>query len=222
MYITPNLKLFENRISSQFGEDGVIAEIARCLRIERGTFFEFGIGPGPNGLEGCFVALREAGWNGVFLDGNDYPSEFGVRREFVTAMNVNQLYRKHGLPDDLDFMSIDVDGQEFWIWMALQPRPRVMVIEFNAGLGPEASRTIPFDLRHVWDGTDYHGASLRALDKLAAAKGYVLVWSNGVNAIFLRDDFVSNKEDFQFEAIFKPLPVAPHPPGPHGRPWVEI
>src|SRR4029077_18893725 len=166
------------------------------------------------------VLLRKRGWSGVFLDAETYPPEAGVCREFVTALNVNTIYKKHGLPDDLDFMSIDVDGQEFWIWMALVYRPKVVLSEFNGSFGTDVSVTIQFDINHRWDGTVYHGASLAALDKLAAAKGYQLVWSNGVNAAFVRDDFVSNQSDFKLESIYRNYP--PHAPDTHNRPWVTI
>lgn len=224
-YINPDLNRFERRVTSQFGEDGVIEAIAGCLSVTTGTFFEFGIGPPKparegQDLEGCFLSLRNKGWAGVFLDGSDYPAHFGVRKEFVTPLNINHLYHKHGLTSDLDFMSIDVDGQDFWIWMALQPRPKVMVIEINGGLSLEQSITVQFDVNHVWDGTMYHGASLRALDRLGKAKGYTLVWSNGVNAIFVRDDLVSNREDFSIERLYRPN--TPHPPDPKDRPWVEV
>ena len=226
MYITPNLIDFERKDFSQFGEDGVIERLAADLGISQGSFFEFGIGPPwdstfeKSGLEGNFVLLRKKGWSGVFLDGETYSPEARVRREFVSALNINAIYRKHGLPDDLDFMSIDVDGQEFWIWMALDYRPKVVISEFNGAFATDVSVTIQFDINHRWDGTVYHGASLAALDKLAVAKGYQLVWSNGVNAAFVRTDLVSNKSDFKLEAIYRSYP--PHPPDTRRRPWITI
>ena len=224
-YIEPDLKRFEAKVRSQFGEDGVIREIARCLGIANGTYFEFGIGPAwphpiESGLEGNLVLMAEHGWTGVFLDGHSYPPEYKVRQEFVTALNINQLYQKHGLPEDLDVMSIDVDGQEFWIWMALQYRPKVMIVEFNGSLGPDASITVPFDTSFTWDQSVYQGASLSALDKLAKGKFYTLVYSNGVNAIFIRDDLVSNTSDFKFEDIFVSYP--PHAPDTLQRAWLTI
>lgn len=224
-YIEPNLAAFERKERSQFGEDGVIAKIAECLGITKGTFFEFGIGPAwtrplEEGMEGNFVRLRQQGWEGVFLDGTAYPPEHGVRQDFVTPLNINAVYRKHGLPDDLDFISIDVDGQEFWIWMALQARPKVVVVEYNGGKGSDLSASIQFDVTHAWDGTTYHGATLRAFEKLAKDKEYTLVWANGVNAAFIRDDLVSNKGDFTLERIFKSYP--PHAPDTKERAWVDI
>ena len=224
-HIEPNLMAFEKKVHSQFAEDGVIEKVAADLGVVKGTFFEFGIGPpwqrpAEEGLEGNFVLLRERGWTGVFLDGNAYPPQCGVRRELVTPLNVNALYRKHALPEDLDFLSIDVDGQEFWIWMALQYRPKVAILEYNGSLGPDVSLTIQFDVGHVWDGTRYHGASLRALDKLARSKGYALVYANGVNAMFVRGDCVSNPEDFVFERIFRGFP--PHAEDKKLRAFVAI
>lgn len=221
-YIEPNLGAFEKKVYSQFGEDGVIEQIASCLGFEKGTCFEFGIGKNEFGeMEGNFWLLREKGWKCVFLDGQQgLDPSFGVRREFITALNINELYGKHDVPDDLDFMSIDVDGQDFWIWMALMHRPKLIIIEINGGLPFESSVTIQFDVNHVWDGTIYQGASLRALDKLARCKQYTLVHTNGINAFFIRDDLVSNRSEFSLERLQKWGPT--HPPDPHGRPWVQI
>ena len=224
-FIEPDLTSFEQKVHSQFGEDGVIEQIAACLGLTTGAFFEFGIGPAwtrpiEEGLEGNFVLLAKRGWHGVFLDGTKYPPQYGVRQEFVSPLNINAVYRKHHVPADLDFMSIDVDGQEFWIWLALNQRPKVMVVEYNGGIGPDQSVTIQFDPGHVWDGTCYLGASLRALDRLAQDKGYVLVYANGVNAIFVRDDLVSNRGDFGFDRLYTAWP--PHLPDPLNRAWVQV
>ncbi len=223
-YIDPNMKFFERKVHSQFGEDGVIERLAACLGLARPSFFEFGIGPVDNvsldkGMEGNFVHLEKQGGVGVFLNGRSWDG-FGVRAEFITPLNINRLYAKHAVAPDLDFMSIDVDGQDFWIWMALYHRPKVMVIEYNGGLGPDVSQTVVFDCGFIWDGTIYQGASLRAHNKLAIDKGYTLVWSNGVNGIFVRDDLVSNKVDFVFESIFVAYP--PHLPDPLSRAWVQV
>jgi hypothetical protein len=226
MYITKNLADFERQQISQFGEDGVIERLAFDIGIDKGTFFEFGIGPRwqstfeESGLEGNFVLLRKKGWQGIFLDGNEHPRSAGVSREFITPLNINLLYRKYQLPADLDFMSIDIDGQEFWVWMMLTHRPKVMIVEYNGWHGPDVSVAMKYDPGHVWDQTRYYGASLRALDKLAKAKEYTFVWCNGVNAIFVRDDIISNKSDFVFEDLYKG--TSPFGEDPQKRQWVEI
>jgi hypothetical protein len=224
--ITKALHEHERKITSQFGEDGVIARIAQDLGIENGSFFEFGIGPEwqhsfeQAGLEGNCVRLRSKGWKGVFADGGALPIEAGVERAFITAFNINEVWDRYDLPVDVDVLSIDVDGQEFWIWLALMKRPKIVVVEYNGSIPAGESRTIQFDLGHVWDGTLYHGASLLALDRLGSAKGYVLVWANGVNCIFVRDDLVANQGDFSFDEIYRAWPA--HAPDPRNRVWVGV
>ena len=184
-YIDPYLRKFEKKIYSQQGEDGVLEKLAEYLGIETGTFFEFGIGPAwqhtiDEGLEGNFVLLRKKGWTGTFIDGESYPAEVDVKQHVVTALNINNLFDVYNIPKDVDFMSIDVDGQEFWIWMALMYKPKVVVVEYNGSLPKDSAITIQFDVTYRWDITQYHGASLLALDKLAKCKGYTLVYANGV------------------------------------------
>ena len=223
-YVTPNLRQFEKKIFSQFGEDGVIEELVRCLKIKNGSFLEFGIGPPwkmglEAGLEGNLVHSRSVGWEGVFLDGSDYPHHIGVRREFIHALNINVLYRKHALPDDLDVLSIDVDGQEFWIWMALDYRPKIVITEYNGSFPPDVSVTMPFNPGHYWDCKNNNGASLLAFNKLALSKGYTFVYSNGVNAFFVRDDMIANKSDFVFSDLH--VQAHYHPDDPTAV-WVQI
>lgn len=224
--ITPKLHLVEQKVTSQFGEDGVLAQIASDLNIDRGTFFEFGIGPPwgstfeEKGLEGNFVHLRNRGWQGVFVDGCQLPARAGVFQDFITPMNINRIWEKYNIPENLDFLSIDVDGQEFWIWLALARRPKVVVVEYNGSLAANQSITIQFDASYVWDETVYHGASLRALEKLAKSKNYTLVWANGVNAVFVQDELLKNKDDFVFDDIFRSWPAKA--PDILNRAWVAI
>jgi hypothetical protein len=117
-------------------------------------------------------------------------------------------------------MSIDVDGQDFWIWMALDYKPKVMVVEYNGGLEKDDSIVIQFKLDHRWDYTIYQGCSLRALDKLSKSKGYTLVYANGVNGIFVRDDLISNKEDFSFDELYRGYHKLA--PDERNQPWVVV
>ena len=71
-----------------------------------------------------------------------------------------------------DLLSLDIDGNDYWVWMALEYRPRVIVIEYNAHVTAGESKTIVYDPEFRWRGTDYFGASLRALKELGDNKGY--------------------------------------------------
>lgn len=206
----PRMQQHGSRKYSQNDEDGVLDYIFSVIpERPQGRFFvEFGISPPwqstleESGLEGNCRLLKEKGWNGLFLDAHQYPEEYGVQQERIDAININPVLRKYGVPEDPDLISIDVDGQDFWIWSNLVYRPNVVVIEYNANLGMNESKAIPFNAFYEWDGTKWFGASLRALDNLGKSKGYVLTYANGVNAFFIRDHLVKNQEDFAFERLY--------------------
>ena len=191
----------EARVTSQNGEDGVIAEILERIGGPRRRWFsEFGAATGE---EGNCVLLAERGWSGLFMESD--PEAFAAleakyadrdrvitRLATVTAENVERLLSEAGVPPDLDLLSIDIDGNDYWVWAALGSfMPRAVVIEYNANLPLERRLVMPRDDYQRWDGTDYVGASLAALRALGDAKGYELVHtdSTGVNAFFvLRDE----------------------------------
>lgn len=181
---------YERRVRSQHGEDGVLEAIFLAIGTTNRYFVEFGAGTGAE----CNTALlRERGWSGLWMDGREQPPGSLVRRERITAENINALFSKHSVPDEFDVLSIDLDGVDYWIWKALESRwrPRVVLAEYNANFLPPESVTVPYDPSFQWDASsDYYGASLSALEKLAARKGCALVYceSSGVNAFFVRSD----------------------------------
>lgn len=136
--------------------------------------------------------LLERGWTGLRMDGMDQPGETDIRQEFIAAENINDLFTRHGVPDEFDLLSIDIDGNDYWVLEAIDPRyrPRILVMEYNASLGPTERKTIHYDPSHVWDVSSYFGASLAALHAAAARRGYDLVGcdSTGVNAFWVRAD----------------------------------
>jgi hypothetical protein len=177
--------------------------------------------PDEGKLEGNTVWLREKGWRGLMLDAGDYGPEFDLKAEFIEPMNINSILRKYNVPRDCDLISIDVDGQDFWIWMAVDWRPVLFILEYNANhIGIDNCITVPYDPKFRWDGSTWYGASLGALVKCGNNKGYTLVYTNGVNAFFVRTDLIANAEDFD------PAKIAvwgqQHNPDPLGRPYVHV
>jgi hypothetical protein len=116
---------------------------------------------------------------------------------FVTAENVNSILSDNGFIGEVDLLSIDIDGNDYWIWKAIDMLdPKVVVVEYQDILGPDRSWTIPYKAdfnRSVYDVNrthmNYGGASLRAFAKLGKKKGYQLVGCNrgGWNAFFVKD-----------------------------------
>jgi hypothetical protein len=127
----------------------------------------------------------------------------------VTAENINFLFTKYDVPPEFDLLSIDIDGNDLWVWSSIDARwrPRVVVIEYNSSVGPSASLTIPYDEAFYWDGTTYFGSSLQALCTVAELRGYALVAcdSRGVNAFFVSTDLAAALgEPAQPERVFRP------------------
>ena len=196
---------FEQRICSQNGEERIIKAIFKQIGTTNRYFVEFGAGEGKE----CNTRnLQLNGWQGLMMDGRDNGEMSRVKREFVTAENINKLFKKYGVPKEFDLLVIDVDGNDYWLWKALKEySPRAVVIEFNAGFGMHDSKTIKYEPKFSWDGTNYYGASLYALYKLGKQKGYELVGieSRNVNAFFVRKDVAAaNFEIRTCEQIYRP------------------
>lgn len=170
--------------------------------------------------------LLTQGWTGLFMDGAGISRNprATVQAEFVTAENVNALFAKYDVPEQFDLLSIDVDGNDYHIWKAITYRPRVVVIEYNAHIGPAHALVMPYDAAFVWNGSDYFGASLRAIRELGASKGYELLYcdSTGVNAFFVaRECLAPGFEVPSIESVYRAPNYAGqglrHPPDADGR-----
>jgi hypothetical protein len=190
----------EYRVFSQNGEDGVLAELLRRLGTTNRWFVEFGI---ETGFEGNCVFLADVlGWSGLFMEPREdafaglnrkYAANPAVRttRALVRPDNVQELFSQAGVPGEPDVLSIDVDGNDYWVWEGLKAySPRIVVIEYNAQWPLQARWVQPYDADRVWQGSDNYGASLGALRSLGERKGYRLVHTEltGNNAFFVRAD----------------------------------
>lgn len=223
------IPFIERREYAQNGEDGMIAAIFAKIGTTNKYCVEFGV---EDGLQcNCRYPLKHRGWAGLLMDGGKWPEGNLVRQEFITAENIEPLFQKYGVPPEFDLLSIDIDGNDYWVWKAIRNfRPCVVIIEYNASRGPEASVTIPYDPKFAWDKTDYQGASLKALENLGHEKGYELVGTdpNGVNAFFVLRELAAGNFDLPGSTqIFHPpaykgIPGKGHPPDSLKRPWTQV
>jgi hypothetical protein len=134
-------------------------------------------------------------------------------KQRVTREGINVLLEKYGFTGELDFLSIDIDGMDYWVWEALTAcSPRVVAIEYNWLFGAERAVTIPyaseFDLSAIGN-RGYRGASLAALAHLGHQKGYRLVATERVNAFFLRADLAPHIHEIEVARAYRaPLNIA--------------
>ena len=216
------LERYGYKVYSQNEEDGMIAEIFNRIGTTNRFFIEFGV---QNGLECNTHYLLFQGWEGVFMEGSkEYceqitknfkqPIERGkltLLNAFITAENINELIAstKAAKLVDIDLLSIDIDGNDYWVFEAINViKPRVVVIEINAKFPPPVEYIMPYNPSYVWDGSDAQGVSLESITKLANKKGYQLVGTDlkGVNAFFVRKDLCGDKfaDDCSARALYNP------------------
>ncbi|MGI9059866.1 MAG: hypothetical protein ACR2H5_14955 [Ktedonobacteraceae bacterium] len=224
----PKFEDVEFRAYSQFGEDGILLYIFSVLGITDKKCVEI---CGGGGIDNTANLIVNHGWNGLFFDGNEKNIRKGQQfyarcadtkywppklvHAWVTAENVNSLLEENGYVGEIDLLSLDMDGVDYWVWKAIDRiNPRVVVLEYNNVWGPDEAVTVPYKpnfivesknvsvLRHqgrrvvnafaekrMADRLEvYYGASLAAFVKLGKQKGYRLVGCEryGFNAFFVR------------------------------------
>lgn len=201
------LHVHERRVTSQNGEDGILIALVEAVGTTNRVAVEFGAGVGPTECNSLRL-VDEDGWSPVWLDGADQPTHSRVVQAFITAENINDLFVANGVPDRPDVVSIDIDSNDYWVLDAIDERysPRILVVEYNAALGPTERLTIAYDPTFVWQVNDYFGASLAALAAAADRKGLALVGcdSRGVNAFFVARSALTGFAELTPEQAFVP------------------
>lgn len=174
---------FKNDVYSQSGEDGIIGKILQTLPERDQWCVEFGA------WDGMFLSnsrnlIENAGYSSVLIEGSrtkwsELQKNYSTRKN-VIALNALVGYNKDDsldvmladtpIPLDFDFLSIDVDGNDYHIWRAIEKyRPKAICIEFNPTLPTEVNFVQPAD------PSVNQGAGLLPLVELGKEKGYELV-----------------------------------------------
>jgi len=202
---------------SQNGEEGVLEAI--FAGIGPGDRYLVDLGAGDGKTLSNTLALLEDGWIGLRFDRNGTSDGLGVNAANITYESILPLLDSFGVPRNLDLLSLDLDGNDFYILRKIlraKFRPRVMVVEFNPTLPEEPPVAIVYHPEHTFDSTNYFGASLGAFRRVCAAHGYCLVRIlAGYNAFFVRDELVPFGERPRIEWT----PFQAWPVDPHSRPW---
>lgn len=191
---------------SQWGEDGIIDWLISRIPEVPQTFVEFGVEDYRESNTRLLLQMRN--WRGLVIDGSeahiqdirsqDIYWRHGLTAEcaFIDRENINHLLRRADMNGDIGLLSVDIDGNDFWVWQAIEAvSPAIVVCEYNAVFGDLHAVTVPysaeFQRTRAHHSNLYFGASLRALIKLGHEKGYTFVGttSTGCNAFFIRHDF---------------------------------
>lgn len=199
------------RVFSENDEDGLLLYIFSLIGTTNKQCLDVAYA-GPQGANTTNL-ICNWGWNGLLIESNAQGVETSNRffaqhkdtyiypptviQAWVTAENINELCERNGLTGEIDFLSLDMDGVDYWILKSLHiVKPRVLIVEYQDIWGPDRAVTVPYKPDFVAPQArvsagapvDYCGASLAAFVKLGKEKGYRLVGTNkyGYNAIFLK------------------------------------
>ena len=199
------LREAEFKVFSQFGDDGIIQYLIHRLAPLPDSLVEFGV---ENYRESnTRFLLVNNNWRGLVLDGSQHCVDYiqadeiywrhtlTARSAWITRDNINDLLKEAGFAGEVGLLSIDIDGNDYWVWEKIKIiDPIIVIVEYNSIFGPELAVTIPYDPNFVRHRAHYSGqfwgASLQALAWLANRKGYSLLGCNsaGNNGYFVRND----------------------------------
>jgi len=188
---------FASSATSLCGEDGIILKVFEIIGVETEWCVEFGAWDGRQ-YSNTYNLITRYGWRGVMIEGDQarfrelqktygsFPRVHCANRfvGFESPNTLDDILPVMNIPQRIDLLSIDIDGNDYHVWNAiLAYRPRLVIIEFNP--------TIPNDVIYIQDrDMDVHqGSSLLALIELARNKGYELVCAAGWNAFFVLSEY---------------------------------
>jgi hypothetical protein len=188
---------------SQKNQDFYIDYIFKCIEPKNKFFVEFGAVDGVS-LSNTYLLRTEKDWNGLLLDGLYENHSINLHRRFIKKENIISLFEEFNVPKDLDFLSIDIDGMDFYILQELLKnyKPALIQIETNLRFEPDQSFVINYDENWFWDNRSWYGASPLAYKKMTSEYGYVPL-------IMVFDDLFLIREDLVSDEI-------------KNKPWIEI
>ena len=204
-----SLKDVEFSIFSQFGDDGIIQWLIHNLDIPNKTFIEFGVDD-YNESNTRFLMMND-NWSGFVMDGSEnnmlklkaeyyyWKHDLNSKAIFINKDNINELIASQNLHKDLGLLHIDLDGNDYYIWNAINVvEPIIVIVEYNSIFGTDRAISTIYDDDFVRSKAHYSnllfGSSIKSLYQLATNKGYSFIGCNnaGNNAYFIRNDKIND------------------------------
>ncbi len=215
-----NITDYEFKVFSQWGEDGIINFLINNLKIKNKNFVEFGVSDYKE--SNTRFLLKNDNWSGLVIDSLNlnidiikkdpiyWKHDLTAICEFINKKNINNILQSNLNSRDIGLLSIDIDGNDYWIWEEINfVNPSIVIIEYNSLLGSDKSYVVPYMENFIrvkaHYSSIYYGTSLPALVKLGIKKGYSLVGCNsaGNNAFFVKKELINEKvKEKSIEEVF--------------------
>lgn len=217
---------------SQNKEDKIFHHIFDTINIFKGYALEIGAEDGYR-LSNIRYLLNH-GWDGLQINkfrANDNPPPKELKHEFVTAENINELMDKYNVPQNIELISLDIDGNDYWVFKNLNRHALVVCVEYNPGFPLGIKKALKYDPQlERPDGTMAFGASFTAWIDLLKERGYVPVYEvSHCNIIAVDPKILEGRifYEFSFAQYVDRVkePWIPHnnlDPEPPGTEWVDV
>jgi hypothetical protein len=198
----------EFQVFSQFGDDGIIQWLTQQLPIPNKTFVEFGVENYREANTRFLLVSNQ--WSGLVIDGSQHNVStikadqvntfFDLQAlcSFITTANINELISKAGFAREVGILSVDIDGNDYWVLKAIDViDPVIIICEYNSLFGFEHPYTIEYKSDFVRGKNtpfQFYGTSLKSAYNVAKEKGYSFIGCNsaGNNAYFIKINFMQH------------------------------
>lgn len=193
---------FAENVYSQYGEDGIIEKIFAIIGTTTRLCVEFGA------WDGLHLSntrnLWTNGWKAVLIEGDKekfvqlIENTKGYACLALDALvgiddqrdSLEYVLRTNKIAETIDLLSIDVDGNDYYIFESLKNiRPRVIVCEYNP--------TMPYYMDIYAPSNNYFGCSVAALNRVAATKGYRLISTTVTNCFYVLEEEYERFADYE-------------------------
>jgi len=224
MYNLTNDQLNQNQWKhySQLHQDSILEKIFNQIGTTNEVAVEFGARDGVDLSNSCNFRLNH-NWKTYLFDGNAKGNL--VHKEHLTAENIEEVFSRHRVPKEFDYLSIDLDNFDWYVLKAIvNYSPRVISVEYNSNIPVPLCKVVEYDPNSHWDNfSNFYGGSLSAFKKLGNHKGYQLVGKcEQLDLFFVRNDLIDPQYIPPTELELLPQPITCHQPYNGKRIWVDV
>ena len=156
--IYDNIHDAEFKVFSQYEEDGIIQYLIHNIGIDPShqKFIEFGVGDYTE--SNTRFLLMNNNWTGLIIEGSEKDVDY-IRKDnlywrydltainsFIDKKNINKIFLDNKFSGEIGILSIDIDGNDYWIWECIEVvNPIIVIVEYNSVFGSKYAITIPYD-----------------------------------------------------------------------------
>jgi len=207
-----DFKIYKKNIFSQFGEDGIIEEIFKRLSdVSDKRCCEFGAWDGKFLSNTCNL-ITNHNYEAILIEADkkrfdeliyQFPDKKIIKiNKFINFSGENSLdniLENNNFNKDFDFLSIDIDGCDYWVFESLSKfTPKVICIEFNP--------LIPNKVDFIQEKNMKinQGSSAKSIIDLGLKKNYFPIASTDCNLFFVHNKFkqkITNLDKFDINQL---------------------